>query len=235
MYYAALPNDGSGLHCIGAATANNPLGPFVPEAGVFVCPEDQGGAIDPDVFRDDDGTIYVSYKIDGSAIGPGGPCGNGIFSERKPTPIMLQEVQSDGVTPVGAPYKLLDMDPENGDGPLIEAPSIVKAGDTYFMFFASACYNTLDYATSFATAPNVTGPWTKAHSPAQDAPLVVSGYFNDLPPFGLVAPGGLDVKKASDGTIKVAFHGSSQLYPLPNTRWMYTGTIAVDGLNVTFV
>jgi hypothetical protein len=235
MYYAALPRDGSGLHCIGAATANNPLGPFVPEDNVFVCPEDQGGAIDPDVFRDDDGTIYVTYKIDGSAIGPGGACGNGIFSERKPTPIMLQEVQGDGVTPAGAPVKLLDMDPENGDGELIEAPSMMKVGDTYFLFFASSCYNTLDYATSFATAPKITGPWTKAHSPVQTAPLLLSGFFNNLPPFGIISPGGLDVKVASDGTIKVVFHGGSQLWPLPGQRWMYTGTLRADGLNLNFV
>ena len=66
------------------------------------------------------------YKVDGSSLGGGGPCGNanGEYS----TPIMLQEMEADGVTPTGNPVQILDRGPY--DGPLIEAPALILHNGT---------------------------------------------------------------------------------------------------------
>lgn len=67
------------------------------------------------------------YKVDGNNLGGGGTCGNG--NEEYSTPIMLQLMECDGVTPNGAPMQLLDR--IAADGPLIEAPSLVLVKGTY--------------------------------------------------------------------------------------------------------
>jgi beta-xylosidase len=104
----------------------------------------QGGAIDPSGFQDADGTRYVVYKIDGNNIGHGGSCNNGV-APIVPTPIMLQQVESDGITLVGGAQEILT----NGeyDGPLVEAPSLSRisdpssaGGQLYILFFSSNCF-----------------------------------------------------------------------------------------------
>lgn len=125
MYYSALSNADPSKHCFGAATSTSITGPYTPEDDYIACPLDQGGAIDPDGFIDSDGTMYVVYKVDGSNLDNG----NGTIH---PTPIMLQALEPDGVTPTGEPIKLLDRDAS--DGILIEAPSLVRSesSGTYF-------------------------------------------------------------------------------------------------------
>ncbi|KAI9890902.1 MAG: hypothetical protein M1814_003541 [Vezdaea aestivalis] len=230
LYYAARSRDSPQVHCVGTAISNSPIGPFIPSPKPFACPVSGGGAIDPDIFRDVDNKLYVTYKVDGSAIAPGGACGNGDPATRLPTPLILQEIDQDGVTPIGPAEVLLDRD--DGDGPLIEAPSLARAGDTYFLFFSSNCFNVLGYDVSYATARSVRGPWAKAHSPAQTAPLLLTDMYRGVPPGGLVAPGGIDVIANGDGTFKAVFHGSDQKNDLPGTRYMYTATLRANGNSI---
>lgn len=97
------------------------MGPYTPEAQPIACETAGGGAIDIAGFQDMDGSRYVVYKVDGSSLGGGGPCGNADGSHS--TPIMLQKLQSDGVTPTGGAVQVLDRDA--ADGPLVEAPSLI--------------------------------------------------------------------------------------------------------------
>ena len=172
----------------------------------------QGGAIDPAGFADSDGKLYVVYKIDGNSLGGGGTCGNG--NEEYSTPIMLQEVNSDGVTANGDPTQILDRG--DADGPLIEAPDLILKDGTYYLFFSSNCYNGPDYDTSYATATAVGGPYTKASSP-----LLVSGDDGGA----LNSPGGATV--GSDGT-QMVFHSDSTAGDA-DVRQMWTAGITVDG------
>ncbi|KAI5309729.1 hypothetical protein KEM55_002543 [Ascosphaera atra] len=186
MYYSALNNNAPG-HCVGAATSKDPEGPFEPLDNPLRCHSDQGGAIDANGFIDDDGTIYVAYKVDGSGVG-------------KSTPIMLQKMKSDGVTLDGDSTQMITND--KGDGPLVEAPSLIKVDGTYFLGFSSNMFNTDLYDTSYATATDITGPWTKASSP--NAPLLTTGMQ------GLVGPGGADFLDVGGMT---AFHGWNNKNP----------------------
>ena len=180
---------------------------------------DQGGAIDPAGFTDTDGSLYVVYKIDGNSLSAGnnGPCGNA--DGKYPTPLLLQQVQADGVTKTGDPVQLLDRSKE--DGPLIEAPSLVKSKEgVYVLFFSSNCFNGPLYDTSYATSQSLKGPYTKTGTP-----LLVSGQA------GLMSPGGTTVGKLGD---RIVFHADAK-YSDPTVRQMYMSGIGISGTTVTLV
>ncbi|KAB5513105.1 glycosyl hydrolase [Coniochaeta sp. 2T2.1] len=167
-------------------------GPYTPTNDPIACPTDKGGAIDPNDFFDAaTNTYWVVYKVDGNAIGHGGTCGNTV-EPLVPTPIMMQQLAQDGVTKIGTPFQILDRG--QYDGPLIEAPSLIKSGSTYVLFFSSNCYSTTLYDISYATAPSLSGPYTKS-----SAPLLVTGNY------GLTAPGGAT---SIDGGGQLVFHAN---------------------------
>lgn len=173
----------------------------------------QGGAIDPAGFADSDGSLYVVYKVDGNSLGGGGICGNG--DESHSTPIMLQGVEADGVTPTAATAtQILDRDTD--DGPLVEAPNLVLVNGTYYLFFSSNCFNGPEYDTSYATAAAVGGPYAKASSP-----LLVSGGDGGA----LESPGGATVGPAG---AQMVFHSDSVAGD-PSLRQMWTAGITVAG------
>ena len=210
MYFSATSAQNPALHCVGAATSANIEGPYAPAANPLVCPLGQGGAIDASGFKDVDGQHFVVYKVDGNALGKGGACNN-MVEPIMPTPIMLQKLAADAVTPVGAPVQILDRDFR--DGPLVEAPSMARSRDgTYFLFFSSNCWDSTEYDVTWATAPALAGPYTKR------GPLYVHGTH------GLQSPGGMDIDQ--DGT-HMAFHANFR-----GSRQLYTTQVSLQGTNV---
>lgn len=234
MYYASGTQSSAGkYHCIGVATSTSPTGPFRPSTQPLVCPDgpSTGGAIGPDAFLDPTtNKLYLTYKLDGNALGNGGTCNNGIAPIRA-TPIMLQELSADGLSLIGAPTQILDRD--DADGPLVEAPSLPRSPEgAYFLFFASGCFSSPTYATSSATSTNIAGPYTKAARP-----LLVTGDGANV-----VGPGGLDVVSGGRDRL-VAFHsivsGAPSLLrnkrdPRPLVRAMYAAQLVTRGNEVSF-
>lgn len=165
-------------------------------------------------FQDADGSYYVVYKVDGNSIGHGGSCGNTV-APIVSTPIQLLRLDSDAVSPMGAPVTIL----ENGqyDGPLIEAPSLIRVESAYVLFFSSNCYSTTLYDVSYATSTSLMGPYTKATTP-----LLTTG--ND----GLYGPGGATA--SVDGSVIVyhAFCGTD----LASGRCMHERTLSFMGNTV---
>jgi beta-xylosidase len=145
LYYTAESSQDAPHHCVGTATSATIEGPYTPASTPLACPLDQGGAIDPSGFTDTDGKHYVVYKIDGNSIGHGGNCNNAV-APIVPTPIMLQQVASDGFTPVGDPIQILDRD--DADGPLVEAPDLILVNGVYVLFFSSNCFDSTLYDIS---------------------------------------------------------------------------------------
>ncbi|KAG6874913.1 hypothetical protein C0993_011625 [Termitomyces sp. T159_Od127] len=218
LYYAATSAQDPTAHCVGVATSSNVKGPYTPLADPFACHLDQGGAIDAAGHHHPDGSLYVVYKIDGNNRGNGGSCNNGV-PPIKSTPIMLQKVAADGYTKIGSEIQILDRD--DGDGPLIEAPSLIYFHNVWFLFFSSGCFAEETYDLSYAYASSVTGPYTKARSP--DAPLLVSGKD------GLKAPG--SACAAKDGS-KLLFHawlGDD----INGGRGMWTAALSINGTTIT--
>lgn len=198
LYYSANSNGptrsryGVSTHCIGAAVRNSPVGPFKPMRRSLACPFEKGGAIDPYGFIDSDNSIYVLYKINGNSIGHGGLCGNTV-NPIVPTPLMLQRMMSDGLTPEGEPIQILDR--TDADGPLIEAPAMISDKGTYYLFYSSGCTASPTYDVMYATAKNIGGPYTRA-----TGSLLSNGSW------GLEAPGSVGVSRNGRGGWNMAFH-----------------------------
>ncbi|TVY82026.1 Xylosidase/arabinosidase [Lachnellula suecica] len=227
MYFAGLaanPPGGKASHCVGVAKGTSAAGPFVPLADtLFGCPFSGGGAIDPAGFKDTDGTRYVVYKVDGNNLGGGGNCGNGDGSHA--TPIMLQKLQSDGITPDGDPFQILNRDPNGADGPYIEAPSLRLVDGMYYLSFSSGCYCDDTYDISYATSTLLQNTFTKAQAP--NAPLAVSktGVGN--------SPGGADLNMHGN---KIAFHYTiSGSCGDPLVRGMRVANVTTGGGTIHFV
>lgn len=161
-----------------------------------------------------DGKLYVVYKGDGNSVGSGGYCGN-TKMPREPVPLLLHELEQDGVTPIGKPTTILNI--IKSDGPLIEAPNIIRTQDgTYYLFFSSNCFTSLGYNVKYAHAQSVKGPYTRV-----PRPLLQTGDFD------LRAPGGATV--STDGT-KMVFHANCGGW-----RCMYSSAIDIRSNNHTIV
>lgn len=214
MYFAASTTaDSTGRHCIGAATANNVLGPYTAQSSALICPLARGGAIDAVGYKDVTGQRYIIYKIDGNSRGNGGACGNTV-PPIQPTPILLQKVAADGVTLQGSPVQLLDNAGVSDDG-IIEAPTLTRSrSGTYVLFFSSGCFVSNDYTVSYATASNIAGPYTR-----NSTPLFKTGTY------GLQAPGSASVWTDAQHMV---FHANNG-----NVRSMYTAQITINGNTVT--
>ncbi|KAJ5948824.1 Glycoside hydrolase family 43 [Penicillium verhagenii] len=216
LYYAGESKDFAPHHCIGAAVSNgtDPVGPYTPVNETFACPHKYGGAIDPSPFRDADGKLYVVYKGDGNSAGSGGACGNS-NSPKKPVPIFLQEVESDGLTKVGDPVIILDIN--KTDGPLVEAPNLIRPDNgTYYLSFSSHCFTSLGYNVKYAHSKSIKGPYTRA-----DRPLLQTDDF------GLKAPGGATI--SPDGK-RMVFHANCDGW-----RCMYAAALDIRSDNDTIV
>lgn len=219
MYYSAVTTTaGNGrFHCVGTAVSDKVEGPYDSNADEpFVCPTDDGGALDASSFRDSDGSLYVLYKIDRNSLGHGGNCNNGVEPILK-TQIMIQKVEADGTKKVGEPVELLDNSVY--DGPLVEAPYMMRnKANMYVLFFSSNCYTTELYDTSYATSRSPLGPFEKT-----DTPLFVTGTQ------GLIGPGGASV--AADG-VHLALHGYAARENLGGRRAMYVTGISTSDRSV---
>lgn len=221
MYYSGEAKSDLRHHCIGTAIADQPTGPFVPSNTPLACPLDKGGAIDPAGFLDKDGTRYVVYKVDGNSIGHGGTspveCNNSI-EPLVPTPLVLQKLQDDGVTPIGDPVQILDRNTADGDGPLVEAPSLVFHQGTYFLFYSTHCFTDTAYDVRYATSSSITGPYTK-----NNLEFVKTGDS------GLNSPGGATVCGCGD---RIILHGWCNDH---SERCMYHAGLTLSGNTATLV
>ena len=125
LYFTAKERS-SGLQCVGVATGSDARGPFTSSASEpLVCQREIGGTIDPAVFRDADGKMYLYYKNDGN---------HPDFA--RTTEIYAQTLSEDGQALVGEPVALLSND-QPWEEHVIESPTMVKHGDEYVMFFSA--------------------------------------------------------------------------------------------------
>lgn len=194
MYFTAANKDPA-LQCIGVATATSPEGPFAPTGdGPVVCPPDQGGAIDPATFVDDDGTRFLLWKNDGNCCG-------------LDTWLQIAELTVDGTALIGETTKLLMQD-QSWEGNLVEAPTLVKRDGLYVLLYSANDYGGEAYATGFATASSIRGPFTKAAAPLLSTELSKGRYLG---------PGGQDIvtmpsSNSADGADVLVFHSWDSLF-----------------------
>ena len=196
LYFTARDRK-SHLQCIGAAKASDAAGPFVSDAAApLVCQTDLGGSIDPDPFRDADGSLVLYFKNDGN---------NPDF--RKATRIFAQRLAPDGLSVVGEPVALLAND-SAWEGNVIEAPTMIRRANGYFLFFSGNDYGWTEpqqpvspYAIGYAQCRSAMGPCTAA----PENPILSS---RNVPGSCLSGPGHQTVF-AVGGRDYIAFHAWS--------------------------
>ncbi len=134
--------------CVSRATATNPTGPFVDNStSAFICPIDEGGAIDPSVFVDAKGTPWLLWKSDGDCCD-------------EPTYIYSQQLSPDGLSTVGPAHRLLGAT-QPWEDRLVEAPSMIEDHDHFWLFYSGSLWGHKTYGIGIARCESVVGPCTK--------------------------------------------------------------------------
>jgi beta-xylosidase len=178
--------DGNGSQCITLAVAAQPQGPFVDRSTApLVCQADKGGSIDATAFRDADGTRYLIWKNDGN-------CCN------LPTRFTIQPLTDDGLKLTGKPTDMGVVNDAAWEGSVIEAPTLLRHGSRYYLFYSANAYDSGSYAIGYATATRVRGPYHDS----PDNPLVKTGGH-------AAGPGHQSIVADKDGDLWMAYHAWS--------------------------
>jgi beta-xylosidase len=138
-FYVTLTRTNSGEHCIAVAVAASPPGPFKDARGTPLITDDMttdsrrpNADIDPTVFIDDDGTPWLAW-------------GNGDFYLVK---LKHNMIELDGL--------IQKITTEN----MAEGPWLFKRGKLYYNVYAADVPGTQPEQIAYATAEQITGPWT---------------------------------------------------------------------------
>jgi beta-xylosidase len=137
---------------IGVAVADDPEGPWR-DAGAPLLHDPRVGLIDGHRFDDDDGRAYLYWKEDGNDLRP-----------IAPTPILVRELASDGLSLVGSPRTAFTNDLD-WEAHVVEGPWAVRRGEHVYVFYSGNAFHTAAYATGVARARHPLGPFEKLGRP----------------------------------------------------------------------
>lgn len=146
-YYTARRADRD-QQAVSVSVSDSPAGPFVDDRDEpLVGQTDEGGSIDASPFRDTDGSLWLLWKNDGNSQG-------------LPSYIYLQQLTDDGLELTGKPQRLFGMD-QSYELYTIEGASVIIHDDVYYCLYSTGEYWKDTYGVCWASAPSLTGPWTK--------------------------------------------------------------------------
>jgi len=177
-YYSARAAS-NGRLSLGAATATDPLGPYT-DLGRPLLSDPRPGVIDAHHFEAPDGRHFLLWKIDGNDVGAR-------------TPILIQELEGDGVTLRGSPTEILTNDRPWEDA-LVEGQWMIHEGGYYYLFYSGNAFYDARYATGVARATSPLGPFVKSPFPI----LTSNGAFS--------GPGHGSVLRGPSGNWVLVYH-----------------------------
>ena len=178
----------SSAMCISRATSTSPAGPFVDDSSsAFICPVAQGGAIDPSVFIDQNGSPWLLWKSDGDCCGLA-------------TTIYSQQLTPDGLSVAGPPHPLIGAS-QPWEGGLVEGPSMLESYNNLWLFYSANKWGTDNYGIGIAHCVSVVGPCTKPLSDAWLSSSTSSGAGQRDP-----GPGGEEFFQVG-GLVWMVHHG----------------------------
>lgn len=144
LYFTARDRE-SNRQCIGLAISDAPDGPFRDMSDApFICQANEGGSIDANPYRDDDGTLYLYWKNDGNCC-------------QQATYLYGQQLSEDGTELIGEPVRLIRNE-KQWHGPVVEAPTMWKHDGQYYMFYSANVYAGDKYAIGYALCDSPLGP-----------------------------------------------------------------------------
>ena len=136
-------------HCTGSAFARSPAGPFVATAHPFICQLAHRGSIDARVFVEANGQLVMLWKSEDNANpnvpGPDQGGDTGIYA---------QGLSANGRVLLGAPVKILSPS-EPWESTIVEAPDMIEAQGTYWLFFSGNWFNSTNYRDRGGALPGV--------------------------------------------------------------------------------
>jgi len=207
LYYAAA-TAGSRIQCISVATAKKPQGPFTDSSRApLECQPNLGGSIDPSPFVAADGQLYLTWK----SIGGGG----------QPSTIWAEALDPQGTALHGPGPSVLLRPSQPWEGSVVEAPTMVVADGSYFLFYSANNWDSADYAIGVARCAGALGPCVK--------PLARPLYGSQRDAEG---PGGETVFTDKEGQLEMAFQAwlpGAVGYPHPRLLFIRPLDI-VDGV-----
>jgi beta-xylosidase len=194
LYFVAR-SASQNAECIGTAVGDSPSGPFRPTQMPLICQPNFVDSIDPQVFTDDGGNRYLLYA-----------------SGQHQTTIWLQQVTRDGLGVVGERRALISADrPDESN--IVEAPSLIRHGAQFVLFYSGNAYNSGKYFINYATAPTLIGPYVKAPGQFVNQATLGGRYPN---------PGGQTV--IGDTPAELLFHATTG----PGARSMFVAGLSWD-------
>lgn len=140
--------DTTGTLCIGIATASAITGPYTVRPDPIV--REQGiGVIDPNLFEDTDGRVYLFWKTDGNA-------------KRQPCQLLVREMLPDcsAFAAHSSPKVLLTSQADGWENGIIEAPWMLKRGHWYYLVYSGNRYAS-NYAEGVARSRRITGGFVR--------------------------------------------------------------------------
>jgi hypothetical protein len=180
LYYVA-PDRASGRPCIGSAVAKSPTGPFVDDAKApLICQVALGGSIDPAPVVDLDGTVFLTWKSDGTSTAP--------------PQLWIQPLGFDGRSVALIAVPLLGAD-QGWEAGIVENPSMLYVDGHWWLMYSANRYAGPDYGTGLAECATILGPCGKPNG----TPILT-----DFP--AGAGAGGASVFVDHAGTLQVAFH-----------------------------
>lgn len=183
MLYVARTR--AGVLSVGIATSAAPAGPWA-DVGAPVVTAAQG-QIDPTLARDEAGALVLIWKTDGNADG-------------RPCPIRYAPL-NDAATALapGADWSATQLITNDlaWEGPVVEAPWVVKRNDTWYLFYSGNGYGDTSYAVGVARSRALRGPYIK-----HGAPILATQPGAK----SLTGPGHCSVLPARDGVTAIVYH-----------------------------
>lgn len=135
---------------IAIAESDSPTGPFIQKTVKAL--DDKSLKIDPFVFFDEDGKIYL-YHVRLNH-------GNTIWVAELSSD--LSEIKNNTLQKCISPTQEWEnRQIDYKSPPISEGPTVIKHKGTYYLFYSANDFRSIYYAVGYATAPTPTGPWTK--------------------------------------------------------------------------
>ncbi|MGC1392444.1 MAG: family 43 glycosylhydrolase [Bacteroidales bacterium] len=149
VYYTAKRKSDH-VSCIGVATTNDIHKGFT-DKGIIV--EWGNEAIDPFVFRDDDGKLYITWKAYG-------------LNKDRPDEILASEMSSDGLSLSGEHFSLTRYD-KGWLGRGNEGECLFKHGKYYYLFYSigGCCDERCSYKVMVSRSESMKGDWEQYTQP----------------------------------------------------------------------
>ena len=214
LYYTSRYSE-KGRQAISIAVSDSPDGPFVDSSEKpLVFQEEEGGSIDPEVFRDEDGRIYLLWKSDANAVG-------------LPAGLYIQKLAEDGRSLTGERKRILELDRE-WERPLIENPSVLFHDGIYYLIYSANWWESDRYSVGYATSESLFGPYVKQG----DGPVLKSGNGK------IRGPGGASFFRDAEGNPWIAFHAWTDPeigYRAGGARSLHVARVGVEKGKLSFI